>query len=258
MVFSLTGLMLLKRYSLTDYELQNLSETMYTGPSAIKDTTEFLRRDIAGYFGLTNDANPCDLHGLLADASRDPIPDLVQGDTQRVRNLGGTCLHLDPAWAFNILFGWKFDRDKRGRLTKEGQKEAACDGGATWIMLSPGRFDEATEYLREKDLLDKKLTLKTMNAMFEDLTRQNKDGIWLINQQHGDLVEVPVGYAHAVINTGRNYKVALDVITEGTLHRCRIKQMYLDSEILKERVTNEYTGFNNIAFSELQKHLSRN
>ena len=47
-----------------------------------------------------------------------------------------------------------------------------------------------------------------------------------IDQYHGDMVKVPVGFAHTVLNMQKCVKIAMDVCPAGELHRCTLSYQH--------------------------------
>ena len=246
------------RFQITVYNMQTLRPKEAKPPDPSADNRddeadnkplfgrmiEFLRKEFCGRFSYLKTQMPCTSEAVLMDAEKKKIS-FDEKDEAKIAKSSATRFHLDPAWAFNMLMLWKPDEDR----------EEAIGGGADWIFVSPDRCEEAVEYLRGKGLLEKKLTGRTMKEMYDTLYNRNQTGVWLIHQKHGEVVEVPVGYGHAVVNRGRNYKVALDVIPDGTLHRCQISFMYLAPLLRNGRVTNEYTHCMEMALNKLISHL---
>ena len=65
-----------------------------------------------------------------------------------------------------------------------------------------------------------KLLDERMNECFGD-QEDKKLWQWII-QEDGDLVSVPLGFGHTVVNLRKCVKIAMDILPHGRLHRCMI------------------------------------
>ena len=147
---------------------------------------------------------------------------------------GGTGLHFDPANALNVL-------------SEFAPLKSAKGGGAWWLIVKPTACHDAIGWLKVNDLFQKQLNFDQMRALKEQLPPENA---WLLEQKHGQVVRIPVGYAHAVVNKGCNFKVACDVLEKGHLHKSMITWMFLEGKV-GPTLTKDYVRVARVATEQL-------
>ena len=244
-------------YKLQNLELANDKPAELTKKEFIGKTLGTLTEKYCPDCLLMPGQNVSNLCGVLIDHDKRDPPNRTRTEQASMKGcqtcaqlLGASQLHLDPAWAINILFLWTTETDH------------AATGPATWLIVAPRMFSEALNWWKAK-LEDRKaaegadcskvMDLDIMTAMKEEIGKNG--GVWVVEQNHGQVVQVPVGYAHAVTNRGRNMKIARDCVVPGQLHRCILSYIFLWRKM--ERLTDEYVQFVPISTNGLLPYLKK-
>lgn len=90
-----------------------------------------------------------------------------------------------------------------------------------------------------------------VNAEMAKETGSDRKYAWLIEQKHGQIVNIPVGYMHAVHNHGTCLKVALDRMPHGTLHKSVVSRQHLKCQ-LTNNLTQDYMHVLELAWDEVK------
>jgi hypothetical protein len=171
---------------------------------------------------LASNTPESDLCGILLDAD--------SGDVGRKTPLGWTRLQLDPVCTVHLLFEW------------EDEGCQAKSGPATWLIVAPWVLAEALDSVNAKLEQRKHGPPKLEEVHMHEIKKEVGDGIWVVEQAHGQVVHIPVGYAYAVANSGRNFKITRDFVPQGSLHRCVLSHKYLCRK-MGGRLTNDFAQF---------------
>ena len=113
--------------------------------------------------------------------------------------------HCDPAKAMNKAF-------------KIFHSQHVIDNQclACWLIIKPEFFPAALDWGLEKATLKLPKNMKNCADFLNNMARRTgTTAAWVVEQQHGDTVRVPIGYAHVVTNVGPCVKVAMDYVPVG-------------------------------------------
>ena len=82
--------------------------------------------------------------------------------------------------------------------------------------------------------------VQRMNKLFG--SESDRDLWFWVVQEDGDVVSIPVGYAHTVINLKKCVKLAMDILPKGKLHCCLLSYFHVWRQISEKRtlVTKGY------------------
>lgn len=151
---------------------------------------------------------PCGKPVVTCRINRENTVYVFMCDPPKLRENMPTCgsaIHTDPAAAMNLMFipnHWK-------------QHGANNQIGAIWMIVKPTKIQEAIGHLKDLGLLRQIMTKEQMIMVQEKMGIEN---CFVVEQSHGDMLKIPVGYAHAVVNLNPNVKLAIDFLEEGCLH----------------------------------------
>lgn len=117
----------------------------------------------------------------------------------------GSKLHVDPTRAVNYALAMRGYKDKPAL--------------ALWLFIHPASFAAVRAILVDLGLAQRKLTAEELLGIVEARPEgpyaalaPYQHHLHGVAQAHGDTVEVPPGYAHAVTNVYPCVKVAFDVV----------------------------------------------
>lgn len=130
----------------------------------------------------------------------------------------GSMTHLDPASAVNVKAIFRNMAIYRN-----------LPNVSFWWVIHPLALDSAVKHLQKNELLKNVLTKEDVQQAHLVVSKQcgtNKS--WIVEQKHGDLVTIPTGYAHCVVNTGGgSLKIAKDFLEHNSLFECTICHVHL-------------------------------
>jgi hypothetical protein len=158
----------------------------------------------------------------------------------------GTKWHVDPSRAWNIAF--KLLQDPNAVL-------------AIWLFVHPALVDrikelfdkaEASHYLthplRGSDVNHVKEILSTLQA-------SELQSLHWIEQRHGDMILVPVGFSHIVFNCQPSVKIAADYIPVFGTAECVYSYLFVWTKIPPS--TGSYIDFLDLAANGFFSYISK-
>jgi hypothetical protein len=177
---------------------------------------------------------------MVTNAIKDAVLLDIKKDIERQDGVEptGSKMHVDPTWAGNVLLQWE---------------DISGTDGAYWLVMHPSTFRGGKDWLEQNRYIGKELTVEEMMTVQKHF---NNKGVWCFKQEHGTLVTIPVGYCHAVTNTGANMKVASDFIVQGGVSISMISYMYIWREF-EVKHTDDYIGVIGIARDILSKGFEK-
>ena len=219
----------------TVYELQNLQRklSVMEDQSTIGRTIAAMREKFAPDEERIH--HPC----LVPSASEGILMDF-----NRKNERPGTLFHFDPTMALNVAVN---------------PVESCGAVVACWALVPPSRTPESIAWLKSKGLLEELLDRQLMEEMRDELG--GEPPIHIVEQKHGDVVEIPVGWGHLVRNEQQCVKLAFDYIKIGALHRCVLSHIHCWLKLIDEgsSLTDSYVNFLTIALDVLpfESHLDK-
>jgi hypothetical protein len=122
---------------------------------------------------------------------------------------------------------------------------------ATWVVIHPCAIEEYLKWARNKGCLSRVMSKSQMLAMARYINQKfrekanGRDVVFIIKQHHGEVVKIPIGWAHAVINERDNYKVARDAVVEGYFHQAYASYKCVWMPLVREKKDSatEFTLF---------------
>lgn len=139
---------------------------------------------------------------------------------------------------------------------------------ATWLIISPSAISYAKKWRdnilwepgkKKYDNAHSPSGIIIPKALMEEFLHDAEangfhNKVWVIDQKHGDVIYIPPGYAHAVVNMTPSFKVAMDFIPEGTLFQCMISQVLVHT-VIGRKLTIDYMEINKNCFDQVTKHV---
>lgn len=74
----------------------------------------------------------------------------------------------------------------------------------------------------------------------EDLQQEFPKDVIVLDQYHGDIISVPPGYGHAVLNLRENVKIAIEMVLEQELPLYAISWYYLARREFRDSAPRDY------------------
>ena len=117
------------------------------------------------------------------------------------------------------------------------------------------------KYMDGKGLqrVEEPVTLEMMKACAKWL-KEHSEGediaAWVVTQGHGDIVRIPVGYAHVVTNGGPCFKMAMDYIPNGHFYQCMISHLLIGRK-LDMKLTNDYLNITSHVFQNVHDRFPK-
>lgn len=110
---------------------------------------------------------------------------------------------------------------------------------AMWLIAWPTSAQlviDTAQQMFKKDIPRHPLTKREMKRLRKALPKH----VVIFYQFHGEIVTIPPGFPHMVINLAANIKVALDVIRENELHLYALTWKYLSCGPFKDNPPRDY------------------
>ena len=219
-------------------------QTVILPERQVYTTAQFLRRQIIPNFGSLEP-----LPYTAGSASREGV--VIQYWKTSKRSPGGySKFHCDPAKALNLALS--LFNDKLNII------DTPCE--AFWFILHPKSIDNALEW-REKKIGNRIVKGIKDGIMFSyDMMKacakhlNDKEGAtvaWVVKQHHGDIIHIPIGYAHTVTNGSPCYKVAMDFLPTGNFYQCMIAHLFVHRK-LGNKHTDDYLAINTHVMEEVR------
>jgi hypothetical protein len=135
----------------------------------------------------------------------------------------GALIHVDPGVALNVALAII---DVDGTVNPE-------EVLAWWLLVHPKVTGKFLQVLADNELLGRGFggqeQLEKLSSVLEEGLEAkfgDESGTLIkLDQKHGDVVEVPVGWSHIVVNAQKSLKAAVDIIRKGQLHRCVLSHL---------------------------------
>lgn len=159
---------------------------------------------------------------------------LYQAQMKSQSSLKGSLAHVDPAGAKNWAKTVKATSED-GPVNKKQKNDK--ETLAVWLLVKPSSAVKFMELMKR----DKKLTKMTKTNM-ETVVTQLDGGAEIVEQTEDEIVQVPIGYIHAVANQRACYKVARDVIPKDTLYLCAASYICIWRLFRNYTLTADYTS----------------
>ena len=151
----------------------------------------------------------------------------------------GSGVHSEPSGARNFgntVAPKNYKRPSPPKDTRVAEEAPPPNIFASWLCVDPIVLPEALKQLKlitpkkEAPGITVPISYKVMVQLVNILSKMKEEkkllvdeDSWqpakIVHQGPGDLIAVPVGFAHAVVNHSPNIKVAFDCIEKDTLHR---------------------------------------
>ena len=127
---------------------------------------------------------------------------------------------------------------------------------AVWVFVPPGKAEAFAAWARQRQLSTVEEGLSLTLEQVDEL-RETLPGVVVLRQCAGDLITVPAGWMHSVINTADACKLAFDCFELDKFHMYAQSWRQIASKHTKTAQADDYMQACAVLRTEILQRVSR-